>query len=121
MTELTLYHYTCRHGRAALGRSGLVLPASQLTTRAVPWPAMFAWFTDLAEPDPHALGLTSYLVKCDRTAHRYRVTDATDVATWLRVARNLTRAQRDTLELEPGARPLLWYVATTAVPVVLDE
>ena len=114
---MTYWHYTCDHGRAALGDAGIVHPAKYLTDRPMPWPGRFAWFTDMDTPQPAALGLTRILVSCDRTAHRYRVTDDTHLTPWSDFARNLPRAVRDELELEPGARPRHWWVALLGVPV----
>jgi hypothetical protein len=116
-----LWHYTCDHGRAAIGTAGLLKPAQELTTRQLPWPAGFVWLTDLATPNAHALGLTRYLVACDRTAHRYRVTDEQSATPWLAIRRQVPAAWRDELEGAPGAMLRHWYVSSQHVAVVLDE
>lgn len=121
---VTLWHYTCEHGRAGLGNSGTVLPPV-MQDRFDPRMAAlhapgWAWFTDLAVPQRAALGLTRYVVSCDRIVHRYRVTDTTDVHRWLDVRRRMPARWRDDLESEPGARPAHWWVAAGPVPVVYD-
>ena len=71
-------------------------------------------------PLREALGLTMNQIDCDRTAHRYRVTDDSAVLPWTAVARSMPREQREDLELAPGARPRHWYVATVSVQVTYD-
>lgn len=115
-----LFHFTCDHGRQQIGDTGTLLPASKLTDKQAPWPARYVWLTDMARPDRNALGLTSHTLNCDRIEHRYRVTDPTGVVPWHRVARLLSREQRDLLEAEPGARPMHWFVALRGIPVVYD-
>lgn len=118
MTDL--YHYTCAHQAAGIDRTGEVLPLVLLLPRrrALPWVATVAWFTDLARPDRHGLGLTSHTLRCDRTERRYRVTDASNVVPYARWARHAAREDREELEGVPGARPAHWYVADCGVPVV---
>lgn len=118
---MTLWHYTCEHGREELGDGGLLLPAVELTSsRPVPWTAYVVWLTDLTPPDRDALGLTSRLLTCDRTAHRYRVTDEANVVPWHVLARTLTREMRDELEAARGARPAHWYISAVPVPALYD-
>jgi len=118
---VTLWHYTCDHGRAALGESGRVIPAHRITDRATAPTGRYAWFTDLGTPVREALGLTMNLTTCDRTAHRYRVTDEASVVPWMEVRRDFPADWREGLEGIPGARPRHWWVAVGPVPVVLDE
>jgi hypothetical protein len=118
---VTLYHYTCDHGRAAIGEAGELLPAYRLTD-AVPehwWPARFVWLTDLRVPDRYALGLNQVTLKCDRTTHRYRATDERGVVPWIE-ARKGFRRSRHLLEDAPGVMLRHWYVCPIGVPVVLD-
>ncbi len=122
MTGPTFYHYTCDHGREALGDAGTLLPAADLTPRLRRLgllPALWVWCTDLATPNREGLGLTMNVVTCDRTAHRYRVVQPGALMRWAHVARTLTREQRDALEAEPGAMPAHWYVGQS-VDVVYD-
>lgn len=117
-----MWHYTCDHGRAALGVRGWVVPAHLWAPRTDPYPTgQWAWFTDLATPNRDALGLTMNLTKCDRTAYRYRVTDEAHVVPWMHVRRHVPGALRDDLESAPGARPRHWWVSVEPVPVVLDQ
>lgn len=115
-----LYHYTCDHGHQAIGAAGSILPGARLTDRPTPWPARFVWLTDLERPLRQALGLTSYVLSCDRTRFRYRATDTSMVAPWWAVARHLPREVREELEGAVGARPAHWYVSAEPVPVVFD-
>ena len=72
---MSLWHFTCDHGRQGIGRAGLVKP----NRAAVP---PLAWFTDLPNPQREHLGLTSLILSCDRMAHRYRVLGSGDVIPW---------------------------------------
>jgi hypothetical protein len=120
-----LFHYTCDHGRAALGRAGFAVPirthsptaAAQLPEELA-WMAELVWFTDQRHPDPVALGLTRATIDCDRTRFRYRVTDPAGIDPWLTVTRSLPRAA---WKLTQGdARPGQGWVARGPVPVELD-
>jgi hypothetical protein len=116
----TLWHYTCQHGREALGDVGRLLPAHMLTDSIPPlwWPGRLVWLTDMRAPDVDALGLSSVLIVCNRAEHRYRVTDTRDCQHWLR-ARRPYRHEAGVLEV-PGTRPAHWYVSGAPVPVVYD-
>ena len=122
---MTLYHFTCDHGRHALGTSGVVLPLAQWNPRAAarltPERAAIArlsWFTDLDAAVRDALGLTSTALACDRTQFRYRVTaDPVPCLPWL--LSPYRRGWMLDLERAPGAMPRHWYVADTSVRVEL--
>jgi hypothetical protein len=126
---VTLYHYTCHHARSALGLEGDLLPIRLLVTPGAPlrnseWRADLVWLTDLGLPIRDALGLTRLIVKCDRTAYRYRVTDEADAVPWTTERRQFLAENREQvaeLERAPGARPAHWFVARKPVPVVLDQ
>lgn len=113
---MTLWHYTCDHGHALIG--GRVIPGVWQTDRVAGGPGEYAWFTDLAYPHRGALGLTSHILACDRTAHRYRATLAASIVPWVTVRRDWAWAEE--LESAPGAMPKHWYVSPAAVPVVYD-
>lgn len=117
---MILYHYTCGHGRLALGDEGQLLAAADLVDRVMPWPSTVIWLTDLPEPDADRLGLTSQILLCDRTAHRYRVTARRGVATWSLVRRHAPNDVVVDLESAPGADPAHWFVALNPVPAVYD-
>jgi hypothetical protein len=115
---MSLYHYTCDHGHALLGSGSAVLvPGQEQTDKQVPWPGRLVWLTDLDKPVRDALGLTSHILACDRTRHRYRVTNPDRTVRWVTVARNYPR---DEIEAELGARPMHWWVSPGPVPVVYD-
>lgn len=120
-----LYHFTCDHGREALGKTGLVKPPAQWAPEAAKkypegwgWLGEVCWFTDLARPDAIALGLTSATLGCDRTRWRYRVTDDTGIKPWAVAARSLPRTawQLTIGDYLPGR----WWLAWGPVPVQLD-
>jgi hypothetical protein len=119
-----IYHYTCEHGRQALGERGAVRPLADWNPRAATLlgnrihMAMLSWFTDLDVAVPHALGLTRGTIECDRTAHRYRVIDDGLIVPWL--ASPWRRGWLLDLERVKGAMPRHWYVATVPVRVVLS-
>lgn len=108
---MAFWHYTCDHGHE--GIDGLVVPGGLVGT-----PSEVAWFTDLGRPIREALGLTSHLLSCDRTAYRYRVVDPSPLVPWVEVRRRYPWAAA--IELAPGARPRHWLVATEPVAVTLD-
>lgn len=123
-----LWHFTCQHGRKALGARSALLPLAEWNPPAAGLlaPDMRAlagivWMT--TEPvvtDRAALGLTGRLSRCDRTRFRYRVTDPSGVRPYVDVWRELLpRWMHLELTGTPGARPGLWWVATAPVPVRL--
>ncbi len=113
----TLYHYTCDHGREGLGDTGHV----RVNPESI-WG--YAWFTDLEVPYREGLGLTSGILTCDRTAHRFRVTCADDIRPWVEVRREWLKQPLGwgvLLYLEScDAMPMHWWVSTTEVPVEYD-
>lgn len=115
-----LWHYTCDHGHEQIERAAPahVVPAAALSPQIHHGPSILAWFTDLDSPIRDALGLTSQILSCDRTAHRYRVTDGYSIVPWVEVRRLWLWA--DELESAPGAMPRHWFVASVPVPVVYD-
>lgn len=115
----SLYHFTCHHGHAALGESGVVAPGRDLPGGVDVGTNRFAWFTDIPDPAREWVGLTSHGLSCDRLAYRYRVTDATDVDPW-----HLHRSAAwfaTELESAHHAFPRHWFVSLLPVPVVLDQ
>lgn len=133
MTDVTLYHYTCDHAHLLLGRSGILLPGCLLNGpnpkhlhREIPFHAALVWATDLARPNRDALGLTSYLLDCDRTTHRYRIIrgDETGMVPWADVRRSMiARGMGDTvyfLEEAHDTRPRHWWVSSSPVSVEYD-
>jgi hypothetical protein len=124
---MRLFHYTCEHSAKLLGdHEAMLLPWIEIVGKhRVPgtWmPGYAVWLTDMARPERHALGLTNYLVTCDRTAMRYRVVDDSWCVRWPEFARGrLSSEQRDALELAtPGLRPAHWWLSLEPVPAVFD-
>lgn len=107
----TLYHYTCDDGHAAIGKVGVLRPG----------PDGLIWLTDMRTPNRDALGLTMHILKCDRTRHRYRVTDPSYAVPWIEYRKTLDDPWwRAELEFADGARPRHWFVTTAPVPVEYD-
>lgn len=117
-----LYHYTCDHGHAALGPQATLRPAIEMIGpfRDAPWTAQFVWLTDLDRPHRLGLGLTSEILNCDRTSHRYRVVDDELCTSWVRYAERLDPSTRAQIEDVDGAMPKHWWVSPYPVPVVYD-
>lgn len=125
---MSFWHYTCEHSQRKMGDTGMLLPLRQLVG-ADPLARHLSgfraplghiiWLTDLDSPIADALGLTRNSLRCDRTAHRYRVVDYVPMH-YPSVRRHLSKKLRDELETAPGAMPSHWYVAYTPVPVVYD-
>lgn len=126
---ITLWHYTCAHGRAEIGRVGLLKPPERLQAghgRRLPthlkWMSYAVWATDLDRPDPDALGLTSWTLGCDRTEFRYRILTPDAVMPWREYAEHLPAEAVTALETAPGAQPDRWWVGSGhSVPVRLDQ
>ncbi len=126
---ITLWHYTCTHGRSGIGRAGLLKPPERLQPgyrQRLPghmaWMSRTVWATDLDCPDPDALGLTSWTLGCDRSAFRYRVLTTDAFMPWLQLAQHLPAEGVQALESAPGAQPERWWVASGhAIPVRLDH
>ena len=109
MTEL--YHFTCDHHLAGILNDGQLRPHRHpMLGRSL------VWLTDMAEPDAWALGLTSRFLSCDRTAHRFRVTDTSTC----RRFSTLKRLPSDVVaDLVRFGKPARWWFSTRPVPVVL--
>ena len=108
-----LVHYTCGHNFEEILTSGLVRPAPQpvLGHRAL------SWWTDITWPTPMGgLGLTSYLLSCDRTQYMVKAADVSSIIPWVEWASDLPRLQRGLLET-PGTLPMHWFVSEVDVPI----
>lgn len=125
---LHLWHFTCDHVALVIGDRGQLRPAKDLAEpdsfwALAAWPSSFVWATDLPKPNRDALGLTSNMLACDRTAHRYRVL-AEDFTPWHVIRRLIVdrhgRLGVELLEGAPGARPMHWFVSTEPVEAVYD-
>lgn len=123
---MPLYHYTCDHHAEAIIESGVLKPAVLLATPAqkrylardiVPrWTSQVIWLTTLESVvwiNRCALGLTSEsMVHCDRTRHRFKVTEERAVIEpWTMVRPHWPADVVQGLERMPGCKPSAWWVA----------
>lgn len=104
---MNLYHYTCDHGHQGIRPTGIVLTGAY----------GYAWFTDLPFPRKAALGLTSHVIACDRTAHRYRAIKPELLTPWAEINDPTLKAVLE----GPGTQPEHWFVSRELVRVALDE
>ena len=108
---MRLYHYTCAHSAAKIGVDRVLRP-NPLSFRHL------LWLTDLPEPDMYGLGLTSFMLKCDRT--EFKVTVETENAVkWTIWAHDnkVDFANRLGLDGAEGAKPLRWWVCESEIPI----
>lgn len=105
---MRLYHFTCDHGRSAIPRTGLLQPGMD----------GFVWLTDDPTAARVAVGLTSYLLACDRMAHRFTALDSSTCIRWVQHPTARTAWGR-ALSLTPGAMPGTWWVSGSPVPAVM--
>lgn len=127
---MTFYHYTCEHGRQALGDVGVVLPlhfwapeAADQLPLAHHWLAEVTWWTDLDSANRYQLGLTSHVMNlaCDRMSYRYRALDTSHMLRWVEVARGLApRVDIRALNGNTDALPMHWFVAAVPVKAEFD-
>lgn len=121
-----LYHYTCDHGHTAIGHDGLLLPVAARLPHLFPGkpgfrPTDLVWLTTLAAPDRYALGLTSTVIRCDRTRYRYRVAghDRAAIYPWF-IVRDQAPAEWRAQAEAPPHDPVTWWVSQMPVPVTFD-
>jgi hypothetical protein len=103
-----LYHYTCDHGAERIGPRGTLKPQPLVGSGTA---GVAVWMTDLDVPFRDALGLTSHILDCDRTAHQYVVHEPRAVMHWTEARKILPRQYVRALESAPGAMPMHWYVS----------
>lgn len=113
----TLYHYTCRdHGEPGIVEKQKLLPSKQpLLGRTL------VWLTDLPHPDAWALGLTNYLLCCDRTQTRVTVQpglvhDHYGIQPWWLYRRTVHPVLREAVE-QTGML-MHWWISERAIPVI---
>lgn len=111
---MMLYHYCCRHSARLIVKSGLLKPLAQPMMSGLP----AVWATDMEIPDRDALGLTMFMVKCDRTEERFRVhpDDESLFTHWpvspLRaLVRNIEAFEHEPLD------PVRWWISIRSVRV----
>ena len=111
-------HWTCKDGFAGIQHAGVIRP-----NRHPLLGVALAWFTDMSEiaddGDRRALGLTSAVLGCDRTAYRFIVPApyGVGIVTWSTFARTarLPLGARAVIEGAPGSRPRQWWVSSVEV------
>lgn len=129
-----LWHYTCSHGRAELGGTGMLHPAKDLLVTnildsqddATKLIASYGWFTSLGNIDKHSagkVGLNKISLKCERWEFRYRVSSraAASLVPW--TIERLTWPEHIATALEndsPDADPASWYMSRNPTLVFYD-
>lgn len=112
----TLYHYTCHlHGEPGIRRSEKLLPFRQFLLGR-----NLVWLTDMETPHAWALGLTNYLLCCDRTEVRVTVqplthADKCGVHPWWYYRRTVHPVLRESLE--QTGMPMHWWVTELPIPI----
>lgn len=112
---MTLYHFTCAHGRRGLQLAGVLALYSQPLLGGV----HATWATDMDQPDADALGLTAVLLQCDRTQYRYRVTDDGAFVWWPDWWPGRVDPSTVSMLTFPPKAPRRWWIATVPAPVEL--
>lgn len=113
----TLYHYTCReHGEPGIAKDQRLLPRKQFLLGR-----HLVWLTDMDTPHAWALGLTNYLLCCDRTQVRVTVhpldtKDMCGIHPWWYYRKTIPPVLREALE--QTGMPMHWWVTELPVPVV---
>lgn len=106
-----IFHFTCDHAARGIGRRGELRPMPQpfLEMRPV------VWLTDMATPDRAALGLTSNLLGCDRTAFRYIAAPTSTIVSWAEWKSDHQLDAGLVADLEHGRQPAAWFVSAHPV------
>jgi hypothetical protein len=115
VTAPTLWHFTCGHGRKALGKRGLLIaPLGHPLLGG----ARVIWLTTEAAPDREKTGLTMNTTPCDRMAYRYRVLQPERCTPWLVSPFRAAAPRWAVDDLESFGDPEHWYV--TGVPTLAE-
>jgi hypothetical protein len=108
---MRLFHFTCDHSRIKI--------LADLTLKPSPVGLGLLWLTDLATPSAEELGLTSYMLRCDRLAYVMEVeTDQATPWTYWAHSHHVKSDIRFILDGSPGARPGHWWVSETEISVL---
>src|SRR5260370_1237253 len=108
-----LYHFTCRDGHKMIGRYNCVLLPASL------WRVV--WLTTEALPDFEATGLGRVTLKCDRTEHRYMITDLENCRPWPGSAERKALAPGHLRVLEQFGDPEHWWISAKPVRATWDR
>lgn len=116
---MTLFHYTCSHGRRGIGMRGFLKPMPQPVLNGVE----LVWLTDQTEPNRCGLGLTSITLNCDRLEFRYVVQSNDTVRPWLSwMAEQPYLSASDVRALHGEDRqPEHWWISTKLLWAELDR
>src|SRR5262245_8800790 len=113
-----LYHFTCAHGRRAIGTSNcLLVPQIKHPTLG----CKVTWLTSEAEPDRESTGLTSRMQPCDRMEFRYVVDDFSACVAWLDSPQRADASSRAVADAEEFGDPEHWWVAEKAIRARFDR
>ncbi len=115
MTDL--YHYTCTHSATQIRADGKVIPQPSISTDR----HRCSWWTDLDTHDRDTLrdtlGLTSLILDCDRTEHRFKAAKTIGILPWAAARRYFDPWTATAWEKAPGVDPTRWWVAFKPVPI----
>jgi len=108
---MKLYHFTCDHGRAGIGKRGTIKPVALLSPNARRSIDNWVWMTSDPNADRDALGLTSVTLPCDRMEFMYEVRRPLDAVPWLESKARADMSPVEVGMLESHGRPECWYVS----------
>jgi hypothetical protein len=117
MVTLSLYHFTCDHGRQGIGKRGRLQPHINplLGCKVV-------WLTTQALPSREQTGLTSRYLTCDRMQFRYVVSGIGVAACEPWLTSSVRKAAGAVVEdLESFGDPENWWIARRPVTARLDR
>ena len=109
MTPRRLFHFTCDHGREAIGRRGRLEPQIEHPLLG----CSVVWLTTEPNPDREATGLTSRITSCDRMAYRYVVSDVAACRPWIGSPEReavLKAGGHTLMDLECFGDPEYWWI-----------
>ena len=112
---MRLLHYTCSHAAAKIGVDRVLRP-NPLSFRHL------LWLTDLESPSVLGLGLTNYMLRCNRTEFRC-VVETENAVKWTKWAHDnkVDFVNRLGLDGAEGAMPLRWWVSEVEIPILSIE
>jgi hypothetical protein len=108
---MRLFHFTCEHGREAIGRRG------ELRSR-MRHPLLgcdVVWLTSESSPDRESTGLTMRTITCDRMQFRYVVGDAGKCRPWIGSRERDAAPAHHLADLERYGDPEHWWIASEPV------
>lgn len=111
-----LHHFCCSHSADSIRHARKIRPNPYARIR-------LSWFTDLPVADVPALGLTSLMLRCDRTEHRFTVPADPRIVWWPQWCRDqgIGRRARDMYESTDGAQPAHWWVAAEPIEIEVNR